>query len=40
MSSEAWFDEYYDAVYSYILMLVKNRHTAEDLYARNIYESY
>lgn len=31
MSSEAWFDEYYDAVYSYILMLVKDSHTAEDL---------
>lgn len=31
MSSEAWFDEYYDAVYSYILMLVKEPHTAEDL---------
>lgn len=31
MSSEAWFDEYYDAVYSYILMLVQDTHTAEDL---------
>lgn len=31
LSSEAWFDEYYDAVYSYILMLVKEPHTAEDL---------
>ena len=31
MSSEAWFDEYYDAVYSYILMLTKNHHVAEDL---------
>ncbi|MCM3638461.1 RNA polymerase sigma factor [Sporosarcina luteola] len=31
MSSEAWFDEHYDAVYSYILMLVKDSHTAEDL---------
>ncbi|WP_252504671.1 RNA polymerase sigma factor [Sporosarcina sp. Marseille-Q4943] len=31
MSSEVWFDEYYDAVYSYILMLVKDSHTAEDL---------
>ncbi|MGN7386312.1 RNA polymerase sigma factor [Sporosarcina sp. SAFN-015] len=31
LSSEAWFDEYYDAVYSYILMLVKDSHTAEDL---------
>lgn len=31
MSSEAWFDEYYDAVYSYILMLVRDPHTAEDL---------
>lgn len=31
MSSEVWFGEYYDSVFSYILMLVKDPHTAEDL---------
>lgn len=31
MSSEAWFGKYYDSVFSYILMLVKDPHTAEDL---------
>lgn len=31
MSGESWFNEYVDAVYSYILMLVKDSHTAEDL---------
>ncbi|MDN4608779.1 RNA polymerase sigma factor [Sporosarcina highlanderae] len=31
MSGETWFNEYVDAVYSYILMLVKDSHTAEDL---------
>lgn len=31
MSSEVWFSDYYDSVFSYILMLVKDPHTAEDL---------
>ncbi|WP_147060756.1 RNA polymerase sigma factor [Sporosarcina luteola] len=31
MSGELWFSEYSDAVYSYIFMLVKDSHTAEDL---------
>ncbi|WP_210470543.1 RNA polymerase sigma factor [Sporosarcina sp. 6E9] len=31
MSSEKWFDDYFGAVYSYILLLVKDPHTAEDL---------
>ena len=31
MSSEKWFDDYFEHIYSYILMLVKNPHTAEDL---------
>lgn len=31
MSSEKWFDDYFDSIYSYILLQVKNPHTAEDL---------
>ena len=31
MSAGKWFEEYADAVYSYILMQVRNRHTAEEL---------
>lgn len=31
MSSEKWFDDYFESIYSYILMLVKDPHTAEDL---------
>jgi RNA polymerase sigma-70 factor, ECF subfamily len=31
MSSEKWFDDYFDSVYSYILLQVKDPHTAEDL---------
>ncbi|HEX5564990.1 MAG TPA: RNA polymerase sigma factor [Sporosarcina sp.] len=31
MSSEKWFDEYAGMVYSYILLLVRNEHIAEDL---------
>ena len=31
MSSEKWFDDYFGSVYSYILIQVKNPHTAEDL---------
>lgn len=31
MSSEQWFNDFFDAVYSYIFMLVKDVHTAEDL---------
>ncbi|REB11639.1 RNA polymerase sigma factor [Sporosarcina sp. BI001-red] len=31
MSSHNWFDDYFDAVYSYILLQVKHEQTAEDL---------
>jgi RNA polymerase sigma-70 factor, ECF subfamily len=31
MSSEKWFDDYFGSVYSYILLQVKDPHTAEDL---------
>lgn len=31
MSAEQWFEDYADAVYSYILMQVRNRHIAEEL---------
>ena len=31
MSSEQWFNDFCDAVYSYIFMLVKDVHTTEDL---------
>ena len=31
MSAEQWFEDYAGAVYSYILMQVRNRHTAEEL---------
>ena len=31
MSSEKWFDDYAETIYSYILLLVGNTHVAEDL---------
>jgi RNA polymerase sigma-70 factor, ECF subfamily len=31
MSSEKWFDYYAETIYSYILLLVRNTHVAEDL---------
>lgn len=31
MSAEQWFEDYASAVYSYIFMQVRNRHTAEEL---------
>lgn len=31
MSSEEWFNDYFDSIYSYILIQVGNRQTAEDL---------
>ena len=31
MSSEKWFDDYFGSIYSYILLQVKDPHTAEDL---------
>ena len=31
MSSEKWFDDYAETIYSYILLLVRNTHVAEDL---------
>ncbi|GKV54972.1 RNA polymerase sigma factor [Sporosarcina sp. NCCP-2222] len=31
MSSEQWFNDFFNAVYSYIFMLVKDVHTTEDL---------
>lgn len=31
MSAEQWFEDHASAVYSYILMQVRNRHTAEEL---------
>lgn len=31
MSSHKWFDDYFDAVYSYILLQVKHVYTAEHL---------
>ena len=31
MSSEKWFDDYFSSIYSYILLQVKDPHTAEDL---------
>jgi RNA polymerase sigma-70 factor (ECF subfamily) len=31
MSSEKWFDDYAETIYSYILVLVRNTHIAEDL---------
>lgn len=31
MLNEEWFDDYADAVYSYILLMVEDRHLAEDL---------
>ncbi|MHA6259046.1 RNA polymerase sigma factor [Sporosarcina sp. CAU 1771] len=31
MSSEKWFDDYSDAIYSYILLIVRDLHIAEDL---------
>lgn len=31
MTSEKWFDDYADAIYSYILLVVRDTHIAEDL---------
>ena len=31
MSSVKWFDDYFGSIYSYILLQVKDPHTAEDL---------
>lgn len=40
MSVEKWFDDYVDAIYSYIYLLVKDRHLAEELTQETFYKAF